>query len=366
MHGALLAEALRRKHPGVQLMGMGGDQMAGAGVNTLFRVESLSVMGATEVITHLPKILKLLKDIKAAMQRLRPTALVVIDAPDFSFRVISVARSLNIPVYYYISPKVWAWRQNRVHFIRENTRRLISILPFEVGFYRRFGMEITYVGNPLVDLVNYPAIAHTAAQQGQIGILPGSRKHEITTLMPRFGAAARLMLRANPGLSFACIKAPNMDESFVRSHWPAGVPLHFMPQDGPGGRWAAMRRCELLFAASGTVTLESALAGVPTIVAYKLSGITFCLARTVIKVPFISLPNLVLGEEVFPEHIQNDSEPEKLAARALDWLHPERKEVTFARIGAKLDSLRSTLGEPGSVDRAAGCILEDLKTLPPV
>ena len=361
VHGALLAEALLRTHPGIQLMGMGGDQMAAAGVDTLFRIESLSVMGATEIVTHLPKILRLLKDIKAAMRRLRPTALVVIDAPDFSFRVISIARSLNIPVYYYISPKVWAWRQNRVHFIRENTRRLISILPFEVTFYRDFNMEINYVGNPLVDLVDYPSIAHIMPQEGQIGILPGSRKNEITSLMPRFGAAARLMLAANPALSFACIKAPNMDEAFVRAQWPADVPLHFLPLDGPGGRWAAMRRCEMLFAASGTVTLESALAGVPTIVAYKLSRISYCIGRAVIKVPFISLPNLVLGEEVFPEHIQQDSEPEKLAAKALDWLHPERKHATFASIGGRLDTLRTMLGAPGSVNRAAGIILDDLQ-----
>ena len=334
--------------------------MAAAGVETLFRIESLSVMGVTEVLGHLPKILKLLNMIKATMARMRPSALVVIDAPDFSFRVISIARSLNIPVYYYISPKIWAWRQNRVHFIRKNTRRLISILPFEVAFYRRFGMEISYVGNPLVDLVDYPSIAHIQPKPGQIGILPGSRKNEITSLMPRFGAAARLMQSANPAFTFACIKAPNLDEAFVRAHWPADVPLTFLPTDGPGDRWAAMRHCELLLAASGTVTLESALAGVPTIVAYTLSSISYMIGKAVVKIPFISLPNLILDEEIFPEHIQQDADPDKLAAKALAMLHPEQRQATFAQIATKLDSLRSLLGEPGSVDRAAACILEDL------
>ncbi len=396
MHGALLLRALQELRPDLHYLGMGGSQLRAAGLEALFRTEDLSVMGFTEVLGHLPRILTMLRNIKQTMARVRPQAVVVIDAPDFHFRVIAAARSLNIPVYYYISPKIWAWRQGRAHFIRNHVRKLISILPFEVDFYKKFGMDIDYVGNPLVDLVDYPSLAHIQPEPGTIGLLPGSRKREITSLLPEFGGAARIILQHLPKTRFRCVRAPNMTESFLRAHWPEDVPVEFIP---PDNRWVFMRQCEMIIAASGTATLETAITGTPTLVTYKMSPISFALGKLLVKVPYASLTNLILRREIFPELLQNACNAAPLARAALAWLQPDAPlalsgntsthchsnnaiahDITadyhnnsmrndqkkpaspLIRIREELAEIRQHLGEPGAPRRAAQIILDDLST----
>lgn len=359
MHGALLLKAIKEKAPDTTFTGMGGPHLREAGLGARFAIEDLSVMGITEVVGHLPRIFRLLSDIKTVLAQTRPAAVIVIDAPDFHFRVIKAARELNIPVYYYISPKIWAWRQGRAEFIRANVRRLISILPFEVPFYRRFGMDIDYVGNPLVDIVNYPALEGISPMEGQIGFLPGSRKREISSLLPEFGKAARILRQRVPHLHFACVRAPGLDESFLRTHWPEDVPVDFM---APDNRWEFMRRCQMLIAASGTVTLESAIAGTPTIVAYKVSPVSFAVGKALVKVSYISLPNLIMDREVFPELLQKDCDGVPLADKALEWLQPRPGNNPLGTLRADLDEVRRRLGEPGAPGRAADVILQDLES----
>ncbi len=360
MHGALLLEALRAIEPQASFIGMGGNALQNAGMETLFRVEDLSVMGITEVLGHLPKIFGMLADIKAALAGVRPDAVIVIDAPEFHFRVIKAARELGIPVYYYISPKIWAWREKRALFIRENVRRLISILPFEQDFYRRFDMKIDYVGNPLIDMVDYPALQSVPVEQGLVGFLPGSRKKEISSLLPQFGGAARILRQRLPHLRFICTRAPGIDQSLLEQHWPDDVPVDFM---APENRWQLMRRCEMLIAASGTVTLESAIAGTPTLIAYKVSPLSFAVGKALVKVPFIGLPNLIMGRSVFPELLQKDCDAVPLADAALRWLLPQRGTAPLAAVRAELDEVRRHLGEPGAANRAARVIADDLAAL---
>lgn len=360
MHGGLLVEALQRRaaaagRPPLRCLGMGGGFLREAGLEALFRTEDLSVMGITEVIGHLPRIFSMLAAIKKALERERPRAVVVIDAPDFHFRVIKAACSLHIPVYYYISPKIWAWRQGRARFIRDHVRRVISILPFEVEFYRKFQVPVDYVGNPLVDLVDYPSLAHIAPEPGHVGLLPGSRKREIASLLPEFGGAAGILLQKLPHLRFSCVRAPHLTEDFLRSFWPGDVPVEFVP---PDNRWSFMRRCEMLVAASGTVTLESAIAGVPTIAAYKLSPLSFAVGKALVHIPYMSLANLILGREVFPELLQHDCDAAPLAERTLAWLRPS-SGAPLARIREELAEVRRLLGEPGAPDRAAKIIWDD-------
>ncbi|MDL2216423.1 lipid-A-disaccharide synthase [Desulfovibrio sp. OttesenSCG-928-M14] len=362
LHGALLLKALQKQAPHWRYVGMGGLHMREAGLEALFRVEDLSVMGITEVFGKLPKILRLLGRIKAGLAEVRPKAIIVIDAPDFHFRVIKAARELDIPVYYYISPKIWAWREKRAFFIKENVRRLISILPFEQSFYQRFGMDIDYVGNPLVDSVNYPALAQIKPQNGLVGFLPGSREKEISSLLPQFGGAARILRARLPHLRFACMGAPGFAESKLRSFWPQDVAVEFI---SPETRFAFMRRCQMLIAASGTVTLESALAGVPTIITYKVSPLSFAVGRLLVKTPFIGLPNLVLGRQVFPELLQGACDAVPLADAALAWLLPRPGDDPLNRIGKDLDEIRALMGPPGAPERAADILLADLKTFAP-
>ena len=360
MHGAHLMRALQQNAPGQPFIGMGGPHLrAMPGFESLFQVEDLSIMGLTEVLGHLPRILRLLRNIKAELGVRRPKAIIVVDAPDFHFRVIKAARALDIPVYYYISPKVWAWRQGRARFIQKHVRRLFSILPFEVDFYRHFGMEVDYVGNPLVDMINYPTLENIQPIAGKIGLLPGSRKREISTLLPEFGKAAALILRQQPNCSFHLVRAPGLDESYLRSFWPDGVPVVITP---PENRYAFMRSCQMLIAASGTVTLEAALTGTPTLVTYKVSPISFAIGKIVVKVPYASLSNLILGKELFPELLQEACDGENLAARALQWLAPDPAEsvAPLEGIREELIKLREIVGGPGAAQRAAALICKDL------
>lgn len=357
MHGAALVKELLAQDSSLSLVGMGGDMMANAGVDVRFHIKELSIMGFTEVLFHIPRIIGLLSRIRKAMLECKPQAIIVIDAPDFNFRIIKIAKSLGIPVYYYISPKVWAWRQKRALFIKENVRKLISILPFEVSFYKKFSMHVEYVGNPLVDIVDYSSIAHISPEKGLIGILPGSRKSEINSLMPVFGEAARALLLVDPTLRFQCICAPNMNEDILRSLWAHDVPLTIV---SARNRWETMRHCQLLMAASGTVTLESAIAGVPTLVAYKMSSLSYALGKILIKVPYISLPNLIAGQEVFPELIQEVCNPERLKEKALTWL---RDDSSLLSVQEKLKALRTLLGDGGAAKRAASSILRDIASL---
>ncbi|MDR2503225.1 MAG: lipid-A-disaccharide synthase [Deltaproteobacteria bacterium] len=379
LHGSFLCGALRRLRPEARLMGMGGPRMRALAFESIFQAEELSVMGFTEVLSHLPRIFRLLKNIKARLRQERPDALVVIDAPDFHFRLIPEAERLGIPIYYYISPKVWAWRQGRAKFIKRHVRRLISILPFEVDFYRRFGLEADYVGNPLLDQLDLPALDQIRPRTGWIGLMPGSRRKEISLMMPAFAQAARLMLALKADLRFICAPAPSLDEKYVRSFWPEDIPLYCRP---PEERYAFMRECEMLLAASGTAVLESALIGTPTLITYRGSALSFRIAKAVVKVPYVGLPNLICGREIMPELLQDAGSGPNLAALAARWLElPGADSLngsgdrTFARevrpkfsaecgnleqVRRNLADLRQLVGKPGAAQRAAGIILEDL------
>lgn len=361
VHGAMLVTAMKKLEPDARFIGMGGDYMEHAGLETRFRVEDLSVMGITEVFGHLPKIFRMLAAIKKGLAAARPDALVVIDAPDFNFRVVKAAHALGIPVYYYISPKIWAWRQGRVEFIKKHVRKVISILPFEVDFYRRFGMEVDYVGNPLVDIVDLPGLEEITPDPSLIGFLPGSRIKEITALLPSFGGAARILRQRLPHLRFVCLRAPGLDDSLLRALWPSDVPVEFVE---PENRYAFMRRCRMLLAASGTVTLEAALVGTPTVVTYRVSPVSFAVGKLLVKVPFISLPNLIMGREVFPELLQKESEAVPLADAALKWLVAKPEQDPVQTVRADMQAIRTLLGKPGAAERAADIILRDLSNAP--
>jgi lipid-A-disaccharide synthase len=241
-------------------------------------------------------------------------------------------------------------------------RRLISILPFEVDFYKRRGMDIDYVGNPLVDIVDYPSLRHILPNPDLVGLFPGSRQREVSALLPEFGRAARILSSRFPRLVFACVRAPGLEETLLRECWPADIPLSF---EEPAERWSFMRKCRLLLAASGTATLESALAGVPTLVAYRVSPLSSYLVRALIRVPYISLPNLILNKAVFPELLQEACTGEALAEAAAPWLSPGSAEVLLAGIRRDFDEIRRRLGAPGAPARAAALILEDLERNPP-
>lgn len=360
--GALLRE-LRSLRSDLKAVGMGGPHLAAAGQHNLFTVNALSVMGIAEVFTALPRAFRLLAGIRAALRRLRPSAVLLVDAPEFNFRVAAAASSLGIPVYYFIPPKVWAWRTGRVAFLKRHVRRLFCILPFEPAFYRAHGMDVEYVGNPLTDLVDWPSLQHIMPEPGRIGLMPGSRRKEVEALLPAFGQAAeRLLDRHGSSVSFHCLRAPNMPEETLRALWPAHVPVTF---DAPDNRYRAMRSCQCILAASGTATLESGLAGVPTVVTYRVSRFSGWIGRRLIQVPWVSLTNLIMEREVFPELLQDAATGERMADRIDAWLDPPRGtdgSGAHRRAGVieDLAELRRRCGAPGSAARAAERLLAAL------
>ena len=355
MQAAALLTALREREPDLAAVGMGGPHLAHAGQTNLFRVEALSVMGIAEVLTALPRALRMLGQIKRELARLRPDAVVLVDAPEFNFRVAKIAHGLGIPVYYFIPPKIWAWRTGRVKFLQRYVNRLFCILPFEPEFYAKHGVAVDYVGNPLVDMVNWPELSKLSPVPGRIGLMPGSRRKEVDSLLPAFGKAARILLDQGRELSFHCLRAPNMSEATLRALWPSDVPVTF---DAPEDRYAAMRSCGCMLAASGTATLETALAGVPTVVSYRVAPLSALIGRWLIKVKWVSLTNLIMGRELFPELLQERATGEAMASQLAAWLDvPAQLEG----VRAQLDELRRRCGGPGSAARAADKLLEAME-----
>ncbi|MCG8530460.1 MAG: lipid-A-disaccharide synthase [Desulfovibrionales bacterium] len=355
LHGGKLMEAIAELAPETEFCGMAGPDMRSKGMEAVLNVEDLSVMGFTEVFGKIFSILKMLRTIKQELAARRPDAVILIDAPEFNFRVAKYAYNLGIPVYYYISPKLWAWRTGRAKFIAKHVTRLFSILPFEVEFYKKFNMDIDYIGNPLVDVIDWPSIDHITPDAHRIGILPGSRKKEIEALMPQFSTAATLMAKKHPQLEFHCIQAPGIAKERLQELWTSDVPITI---HSPENRYAFMRSCSMIIAASGTVTLETALVGTPTLITYQLSKLSFYLGTKIISVPFIGLPNLIMGREVFPELLQEDANGDSIARHALSWLDTPGK---LDAIRSELQELRTKVGEPGAAHRAAQCIVTDLK-----
>lgn len=356
MHGAQLARELLTKEPGLRCAGMGGPAMASAGVNLLQDMSSITGMGFTEVLSLIPRALRILRRTYTILAKLRPRAVVVIDCPEFNFRLAKVAHSLGIPVYYYVCPQIWAWRRGRARLLERWFREALCIFPFEQAFYAARGITARYVGNPLLDEMPLAELDRLAPEPGHVGLLPGSRRKEIDKLMPEFAEAARYVAKARPGVRFTLFPAPNVDPARLLAFWPKGFNVTL---SDPAGRYQTMRSCELLLLASGTVALEAALAGTPALVTYRLSALTYRLTRMVVRVPYASLPNLILNREVFPERFQADATAKPLAAAMLDWLeHPEKTNA----VRAQLRELRKRMGPPGAAGRAADLILTDSRT----
>lgn len=352
LQAAALLKELQNYLPNIKAYGIGGTELSKAGQQNVFNIDTLSVLGIAESITAIPRILRMLKKIKVELATLRPDLVILVDCPDFNFQVAKIAHKLGLKICYFIPPKVWAWRTGRIKFLRKYMDAIISILPFEPNFYQTYDVTIDYVGNPLVDLVNWDLIKHIQPTKSYIGLMPGSRKKEVERLLPEFGRAAQQLVKTYPQLRFVCIRAPNIPEELLQSLWPSSVPLKI---ETPENRYATMRECEYILAASGTATLETALVGVPTIVTYRVSKLTAFIGHLVLKVKWVSLPNLILNREVFPEFLQDKAKGLILADALSYWIeNPHEKD----ELQQCLDRIREECGNIGSADRAAQVLVQ--------
>jgi lipid-A-disaccharide synthase len=364
MHGARLVEAMRLRQPGLRFCGIGGKELAAAGTELLYDASRIAVVGITEVLSHLGEILAARKALINRLRTDRPALLILIDYPDFNLLIAAAAKKLGIPVFYYISPQVWAWRGGRVRKIGRLTDRVAVILPFEQDFYAERGVAVEFVGHPLKDTVRPEQLASReeffrahgldiGPNCRVIGLLPGSRAKEVRSLLPDFLAAAELLAAEDKsgGWLFLLPRASTIPQELLAE---SGLALHqnrlnirVIDDD----RYALMAACDAAAAASGTVTLELAILGVPAVTAYRLSPWTYRLARLLVRhLRHFSLVNLIAGREVIPELLQEQVCPAALAAKLRLLLDNAdcRREMLRG-----LAEVTEKLGPPGCAERAA-------------
>jgi lipid-A-disaccharide synthase len=360
-HGAKVVAALGSRYTGISFSGIGGDAMRAAGVHILVDAHELSVVGITEIFAKAGTLLRGLSTAKKALKRLKPDLLVLVDFPDFNLMVAAAAKKQGIPVLYYISPQIWAWRSGRAKKIRKRVDHMAVILPFEADFYHRYQVPATFVGHPLLDGNDQLPSPSDPPQTPTIGLLPGSRDKEVLRLLPEMLETARILKERIPGVMFLLSRAPSVKQDLfddiISRH---GSSVEYMIETGNVHN--IFQRSTLLVAASGTVTLEAAMAGVPTVIAYKVSPVSYRLGRMLIRVPHIGLANLIAGKEIVPELVQGEASAENIAETVLRML---RDPKALAECRQALLKLRHELGGPGASGRVADIAARLLGLSPP-
>ncbi len=365
LHAARLLGALSTRAQGLEMFGLGGDEMRAVGCETVADSSEISVVGITEVWKILPRAREIFAALLAEADRRRPRLAVLVDFPDFNLRLARELKKRGIPVVYYISPQVWAWRRGRIRTIAKVVDRMLVLFPFEVDFYRGRGVSAVHVGHPLVDEVPTLAQAwdlpHEAAEPWRVALLPGSRRSEVESLLPLLlGAVSEL--RRDRAIDAKIVRAPTVPrELFERAIAQSNVEVEIVEGDAEE-RFQTIADSHLALCASGTATLEVGLLGTPLVMIYRLGTWTYLLARLLVRLPHVSLVNLVLGRRVIPELIQDDARPVRIASEARRLLdHPQ--EVAAMR--ADLAGLRGALGASGASERAADEIARLLRELSP-
>jgi lipid-A-disaccharide synthase len=377
-YGALIVTALRERlaaaGQSAQIFGMGGARMEEAGMERIVRAEEMAVMGLTEVLRHLPHIYGEFRKLKRAIRERKPQVAILIDFPGFHFVLAKFLHGEGVPVVYFVSPQLWAWKQGRIRKVRKYVDRMLVIFPFEEAWYRERGVDAEFVGHPLAEMPP-PAISRQqfAAENGLdpaknwIGLLPGSRRKEIRELLPEMLRAAVLLYHdhclehGNPELQFILPLAPTL----TGAQRKAVAEIVEREQQNLTIRLVEDARAALLHArvsivASGTATLEAALIGNPFVVVYRVSPLTYAIAKRVVKVPHVAMANLIAGRRVVPELIQDDFTASNIVQQ-VEQLLPEgspRKQMMeeLARVRGLLHTERAGSPEPNGPARAEGAI----------
>ncbi len=354
LHGSHLVEAIQRIDPDIQFLGVGGERLKRAGMKLLYHSQSLSVVGITEVFAKLGSILNALRTLKRSLEREKPDLVILIDFPEFNLRLARTVRRRGIPILYYISPQIWAWRPKRIKLIARLVKKMVVFFPFEVPLYEAAGVDVEWVGHPLLDTVK-PTLPKERAfsqfgldpKRRTVGLLPGSRLHEIERLLPPLLDSAQLLYKEIPDLQFVIPLAPGIPRTTLSFRMKnVSAPVSVVE----GFNYDVMNLCELLIMASGTATLEGAILGKPMIIIYKVSLPSSWVGRALIRVDHIGLVNLVAEREIAPELIQKDVNPQKITDEAFRIL---KDPLLSRKMSESMGEVRLKLGEPGAAQRAA-------------
>jgi len=359
LHGSKLVSALLSLQPELEIYAVGSELMRQAGAKVLIDSSTLAVVGITEVLGQLPNIFKAYRALKKFIKEEDLRLLILIDFPDFNLRLAKVAQRVKIPVLYYISPQVWAWRKGRVPKIARLVNKMAVILPFEVDLYQEAGLEAEFVGHPLLDIIS-SGQENLGEERGKIekgnpfiALLPGSRLKEVKTLLPAMLEAAKIIFAQKSTAKFILPIAPSIPRAEIEKILPASfeVPLTLMENQA----YRAMARADLIILASGTATLEAAIFQKPMIIVYQVSLLSYIIGKALIKVRWVGLVNIIAGKKIVPELLQGDVQGGLIAAEALKILEDEhyRKEMLI-----NLAEVKQKLGAPGAARRVAQMALQ--------
>ena len=354
MHGANLVREMLKIDPALIFYGIGGNKLREEGVELFANASDMAVVGLTEVVSKLGSIFKIMSMMKSSMDERRPDLVILIDYPDFNIPLAKAAKKRGIKVFYYISPQVWAWRKGRIGQIKKTVDKMAVILPFEVDTYGQEGFAVNYVGHPLLDMVklNYSKQESRkkfglAENKITIGILPGSRLSEVRKLMPELLRAAEILKQKMPDMQFVLPLADTLEEKIVTKIISGfNVKVKIIS----GHTYDVISCADLALVASGTATLETALLGVPMIIVYKISLLSYFIGRLFVHVKNIGLVNIIAGKTIVPELIQGDASGQRIAGEALAILTNEERKQEMIK---ELMAIRARLGEAGAAIRAA-------------
>jgi lipid-A-disaccharide synthase len=359
LYAAGLVRALRELDPDVSVFGFGGPRMAAAGATLSGDFRGFSVTGLVEALRVVPRSWRMLRHLRNEAARRRPHVFVAIDFPDFNFRLLPVMQRLGIPVVYYVSPQLWAWRSGRIETIRKYVQRMLVIFPFETSIYEKAGVPVEFVGHPLVDLavpshdrLDVLGTAGLDSLRPVVALLPGSRPNEVSQILPTLAEAAALVARRVPGVQFLLARAPGLDDELFE-------PLARLRQGGLSVACLpdadnVLSIADVVVTASGTATVQAALHGRPMVIVYRLAPMTYRIARRFVRVTTYGMVNLVAGRTIVPELIQDGFTPDAVADEVTALLTDQTRASEMRQ---SLASVRARLGAPGASSRAAAAVL---------
>jgi len=354
--------SLRAIDPSIAVSGLGGPEFAAAGGTLLEDYRGIAVTGLTEAVRKIPRSYSALRHLVSAARRERPDALVVIDFPDFNLRLARRIKRLGIPVVYYISPQIWAWRAGRLETIREVADIVLVIFPFEEAIYKKGGVPVEFVGHPLLDFASPSKTREVFLRElglsptaPTVALLPGSRPNELARILPDLVAAAKRIREAVPTAQFVVARARSLDDSYFDAVRTSGLGPMVVVE---GETDTVLASADVALTASGTATLQTALHDTPMVIVYRVSPLTYHLVRRLVTIDMVGMVNLIAGEKIVPELIQDAFTPEAVAREAVSMLtDPERA----ARIRAGLARVREKLGGPGASRRVAEAVMRVVK-----